>query len=86
MEYKIWRRLIQILTFREDLIDTIKPFMDNLNNSNNNQIFRINEENHIPFLKSLLNYQIDLLYKYKIINEERFSTLEQKAMKNPQSI
>ena len=41
MEFKIWNHLIQILSYRIDLIETIKTFMENLNNRN------INDEHYI---------------------------------------
>ena len=72
MEYQIWKQLIQILSFRNDLIDTIKPFFVQLNN-NNNGTFNINEDKHILFLKSLGNFQLDVLHKYKIIDEEIYT-------------
>ena len=75
MQYQIWRHLIQILSFRNDLIDTIKPFFSQLNNNNNKEKYNINEEKHIPFLKSFENFQLKLLYKYKIIEEEIYSNI-----------
>ena len=53
MEYQIWRQLIQMLSYRNDLFDIIKPFFEQLNNNNNknSEKFNINEEKHIPFLK-----------------------------------
>ena len=41
MKVKIWRTLAQILFYRNDLIETIKPFFDNLKNEN------INDEKYI---------------------------------------
>ena len=73
MEYQIWRQLIQILSFRNDLITIIKPFFDQLNNNNNNEIFNLNEEKHISFLKSFSNFQLKVLLKYEIINEKIYN-------------
>ena len=75
MEYQIWRNLIQMMSFRNDLIDTIKPFFEQLNNSNKNEKYSINEEKHIPFLKSLSKFQIELLHKYEIIDEAKYTIL-----------
>ena len=46
MNVKIWRVLAQILFYRNDLIETIKPFFENLKNEN------INDEKYITFLKT----------------------------------
>ena len=46
MEIKIWRNLIQILSYRNDLIDIIKPFFDNLCNRNNNENFQNQDEKY----------------------------------------
>jgi len=78
MQYQIWRHLIQILSFRNDLIDTVKPFFGQLNNNNNKEKYNINEEKHIPFLKSFSNFQFKLLYEYKIINGEIYSNVVRK--------
>jgi len=68
MEYQIWQHLIQILSFRKDLIDTIKPFFLELNNNIKKAKFHINEIKHIPFLQLLSNFQLKVLYEYKIID------------------
>ena len=82
MEYKIWRQLIQMLSFREDLIDTIKPFLNSLKNHNNEQ-YDINEEKHIPFLKSLSKFYLNKLHSSKIINEEKYQAfISQKVSTN----
>ena len=78
MEYHIWRQLIQILTFRNDLIDTIKPFFGQLSYNNNNEKFNINEEKHIPFLKSLLSFQLEVLHKFEIIDEVIYAIIAPK--------
>ena len=75
MEYQIWRQLIQILSFRKDLIDTIKPFFWQLNNNNNHEKYNIQEEKHIPFLKLLSKFQLEVLHEYDIINEEIYITI-----------
>ena len=59
--------MIQMLSFRNDLIDTIKPFFEELNN-NNNEKYNINEEKHIPFLKSLSQFQLIILCNYNILD------------------
>ena len=67
-----------MLSFRKVLIDTIKPFFEQLNNNSNEEKYHINEEKHIPFLKSLSNYEIEILYEYKIINEEIYKDVIRK--------
>ena len=74
MEKKIWMGFIQILTYRRDLINIIKPFMERLTNSKMNKHFRIQDEEYFPFLK-LDNYQLQLLKKYEIITDELCTTL-----------
>ena len=69
MELKIWRVLVQILSFRNDLIDIIKPFIENLNTNN------LNDEKYISFLKSFSKYHLEILKKYEIIKEERIRIL-----------
>jgi len=71
MEYKIWRQFIQILSFRSDLIDVIKPFFEELKNNNNNNKFYFNEKNEekFAFLNSLFDYQLELLEDNGILNE-----------------
>ena len=70
MEYHIWRHLIQILSYRKDLIDIIKPFLEQLNSSINNEQFSINEEKHISFLKLLSSFQLEVLHEFELINED----------------
>ena len=68
MIVKIWRALAQILFYRNDLIETIKPFFENLNNEN------INDEKYIPLLlKTFSKYQLKALYENEIIAEETFN-------------
>ena len=66
---KIWRELAQILFYRNDLIETIKPFFENLKNDN------INDEKYIPLLKTFSKDQLEVLYQKGIIAEERFKLL-----------
>ena len=57
MNVQIRRVLAQILFYRNDLIETIKPFLENLKNEN------INDEKYIPLLKTFSKDQLKLLYK-----------------------
>ena len=61
MNVKIWRILAQILYYRNDSIEVIKPFFENLKNQN------INDEKFIPFLKTFSNNQLKALYENGII-------------------
>ena len=63
---KIWRVLAQMLFYRNDLIETIKPFFENLKNE------KINDEKYIPFLKTFSKDQLKVLYQNGIIKEEKF--------------
>ena len=85
MQYQIWRHLIQILSFRKDIINSIKPFIRQLNNHINNEKYNINEEKHIPFLKSFSNFQLKLLYEYEIIDEEIHSNIVPKQTNSLES-
>ena len=67
--------MIQILSFRNDLIDTIKPFLDQLNNNIKKEKYQIKEEKHIPFLQSFSNFQLEALHKYAIIDEKIYSNI-----------
>ena len=73
MNVQIWRVLAQILFYRNDLIETIKPFFVNLKNEN------INDEKYIPLLKKFSEDQLEVLYQNTIITEEKFNLL------NPQN-
>ena len=76
MEYHIWRHLIQILSFRNDLIETIKPFFEQLTNNNNQETFTFNEEEkHTPFLRSLDKFQLKILHEYGIIDGELYGNI-----------
>ena len=86
MQDQIWRHLIQILSFRNDLINTLKPFFGQLigNNNNNKEKYNINEENTFLFLnhypafnlkfytniKLLMKKYIQLLYQSKQLQRE----------------
>ena len=63
MHQKIWRNLIQILYYRNDLADIMRPFFENLKNEN------IKETKYIPFLRTFSINQLEVLYKKKIIGE-----------------
>ena len=76
---KIWRVLGQILFYRNDLIETIKPFFENLKNEN------INDEKYIPFLKTFSKYHLEVLYQNEIITEEKLNLLIPKNQKDNQS-
>ena len=67
MIVKIWRVLAQILFYRNDLIKTIKPFLENLKNEN------INDEKYIPLLKTFSKDQLKFLYKNGIITVEKLN-------------
>ena len=69
MNVKIWRVLAQILFYRNDLIEIIKPFFENLKNEN------INDEKYIPLLKTFSNDQLEVLYHNGIITEKNFNLL-----------
>ena len=65
MNVKIWRVLAQILFYRNDLIEIIKPFFENLKNEN------INDKKFIPLLKTFSKDQLEVLYQNRIIMEEK---------------
>ena len=69
MNEKIWRVFAQILCTREDLINIIKPFFENLKNDN------INQEKYYPLLKRFSKDQLEVLYQNRIITEEKFDSL-----------
>ena len=79
MNVEIWRVLAQILFYRNDLIETIKPFFENLKNEN------INDEKYFPFLKTFSKFQLEVLYQYGIIPEAKFNLLIPKNQKENQS-
>ena len=72
MNVQIWRVLAQILFYRNDLIEIIKPFFENLKNEN------INDEKSIPFLETFSKNQLKVLYKNEIISEKKFNSLHPK--------
>ena len=69
MKARIWRFLSQILFYRRDLAEIIKPFMQNLNNEN------IDDEKYIPFLKMFPKDQLKVLCQNEIINAEKLNSL-----------
>ena len=77
--------MIQILSFRNDLINTIKPFFEQLTNNNNNEKYHLNEVKHIPFLKSFEKFQLDTLFQYQIINKEKYDNVVPKHKSSNQS-
>jgi len=62
MEQKIWWKLIQILSYRKDLIEKNKSFMEKLYNKSINQIDDINEEKYVSFLETLPMYCLEVLH------------------------
>ena len=79
MNVKIWSVLAQILFYRNDLIETIKPFFEHLKNEN------ICDEKYISLLKTFSKNQLDVLYQNRIISEEKFNLLVPKDQKENQS-
>ena len=77
MIVKIWRVLAQILFYRNDLIEIVKPFLENLKNEN------INDEKYIPLLKTFSKNQLEVLYENEIISEKNLIQSFQKI--NPQN-
>ena len=69
MNVQIWRVLAQILFYRNDLIETIKPFFENLKNEN------INDEKYSPLRKTFSKDQLEVLYKNEIISEQKINLL-----------
>jgi len=69
MELKVWRQLIQILSFRNDVVSIIKPFFFNLNRNT------ILNQKYDPFLNSLSKYHLELLYNYKILPKDKYAFL-----------
>ena len=66
MNEKIWRILTQILNDRNDLVDIIKPFFENLKNEN------INAKKYIPLLQTFSKDQLECLYQNGVIKKETF--------------
>ena len=75
MEYNIWRHLIKMLSYQNFIIDAIKPFFKELTNSNNHEIYNINDEKHIPFLRTFSKFELKALCKYEIIYKETYEIL-----------
>ena len=76
MNEKIWRVLSQILSYRTDLSDLLRPFFVNLKNEN------INDKKYTPLLLTFFNYQIELLYQTSILTKETFSSYQNKSSSN----
>ena len=76
MNENIWRVLAQILYYRNDLIEIIKPFFKNLKNEN------LNDEKFLPFLKRFPIYKLKVLYQNGIITETNFNSLTTNIMNN----
>ena len=74
MEEKIWWHLTQILSYRKDLLDVIKPFMENLEYKG--RTFNIHDPKHTSFLKSFTKYHLQLLVNYGIISSEKYKDLQ----------
>ena len=70
MEQKIWWKLLQILLYRNDLIEKNKSFMEKLYNKSNNQIYDLNDEKYVSFLKTFPNYHLKLLHNNGIIDDK----------------
>ena len=75
MIVKIWRELAQILFYRNDLIEKIKPFFKNLKNED------INDEKFTPLFKRFSKFQVKVLYQNGIITDEKFNLLIPKNQK-----
>ena len=80
MIVKIWRVLAQILFYRNDSIEIIKPFFENLKNGN------INDKKYIPFLKTFSKYHLEVLYQNEIITEEKLNLLIPKKTNSQPSL
>ena len=76
METKIWTRFVQILSYRNDLTELIKPFLENLKDHN------INDEKYIPLLLTFSKYQIELLNKIEIISTSKLEFLLSRKLKS----
>ena len=79
MNHQIWMRLSQILFYRNDLIEIIKPFFENLKNEN------INDEKYNSLLKAFPENVLKLLNHKGIITEEKFNLIIPKKQKENQS-
>ena len=69
MIVNIWRVLTQMLFYRNDLIEVIKPFFENLKNEN------INDEKYIPLLKAFSKDRLKALYQNKIITKAKLNLI-----------
>jgi len=75
MEQKIWRKLIQILSYRNDLIEKNKLLIRELYNKSNNQIYDLNDEKYVSFLKTLPKYYLEVLHNNGIIEDQKYLLL-----------
>ena len=69
MKSQIWRVLTQILWNRPNLVNTIEPFLENLNNDN------INNDKFKSVLQTFPLNQLEVLYNYKIISKAKFYSI-----------
>ena len=74
-----------MISYRTDLINTIKPFFLQLNDTNNNEKYTIQEEKHIPFLKSLSRFQIEVLHKCEILDDKIYNAIVSVSKNSPKS-
>ena len=72
MEQKIWRNLIQILAYRNDLIGKNKPFMEQLYNKSINKAYDLNDDNYISFLQTLPRFHLEVLHTNGIIEDKKY--------------
>ena len=81
MKWRIWKFLSQILSFRNDLADVIRPFMENLNNNN------LNDENFNP-LQTFSKFELEVLCKTAILSPKKviFKASNNKNSSNEEKI
>ena len=84
MEQKIWRKLIQILSYRDDLIEENKPFLERLYNKSNNKTYDLKDDNYISFLQTFPLCSLQVLYHNEIIEEKKYLSLTGYQKKNPE--
>ena len=76
MEQKIWSFLSQILYERNDLVEVIKPFMEDLNKNN------IDDEKYFFLLKTFPLQILEVLSQYEIIHAQKIKLINKSS---PQS-
>ena len=69
MEYKIYRMLIHIISYRKDLVSVITPFLNGLNQKS------ATDEQFQRFLKTLSRYSFEVLKTYGNIENEKIVTI-----------